>query len=43
MLSEHVIPLLLRYPFLWMSSFVAYVLAAVWLGWHWWFQYRKKP
>lgn len=41
MLSEQVIPLLMRHPVLWGASLAVYAVFASWLGWHWWFQYRN--
>jgi hypothetical protein len=42
MLSEHVIPLLMEYPALWLGTFIAYITFTIWLGWHWWWQYRDN-
>lgn len=39
-LSEVVIPHLQADPLLHVLTLGSWVVFSVWLGWHWWFQYR---
>lgn len=41
-LSEQVIPMLLSDPRVWLVTLVLWLLFAIWLTWHWWFQYRSR-